>query len=167
MITVVANLKGGSGKSTVVFNLGLWLQMKGQPVVAYDLDPQLAVAIDVTFASDHPQTDPKKAGEVKLGKGPVLTRGPNINPVIADCLRKVARLKKIPYQQVAAARGTGTDANAMQLSRGGTATGLISIPNRYMHTPVEVISTRDLDNAVKLIVEFIAAHPATRDYRPL
>ena len=83
-----------------------------------------------------------------------------------DVLFKIAKQKKIPYQLTAEPRGTGTDANAMQLSRGGAATGLISIPNRYMHTPVEVISTKDLDNTVKLIVEYIAAHPANRDYRP-
>ena len=81
-------------------------------------------------------------------------------------LFKIAKAKKISYQVTAEPRGTGTDANAMQLSRGGAATGLISVPNRYMHTPVEVISTKDLDNTVKLIVEYIAAHPAKRDYRP-
>ena len=120
----------------------------------------------VTFASDHPETDPKKWGEVKLGKGPVLHRGPNINPVLEKLLFETADKHKIPYQLTAEPRATGTDANAMQLSRGGTATALISIPNRYMHTPVEVISTKDLDNTIKLIVNYLVAHPATRDYRP-
>lgn len=122
--------------------------------------------MDVTFGSDHPDTNPKKTGQVNLGKGPVLHRGPNINPIMEKELFKIATLKKIPYQVTAEPRGTGTDANAMQLSRGGAAAALISIPNRYMHTPVEVISKKDMDNTVKLIVEYIAAHPTKRDYRP-
>jgi len=150
------------GVATVQEEVGL----RGAITSTYRVNPDAGFALDVTFASDHPETDPKKIGEVKLGKGPVLHRGPNINPVMEDLLFKVAEQKKIPYQVTAEPRGTGTDANAMQLSRGGTATALISIPNRYMHTPVEVISTKDLDNTVKLIVEFLVAHPATRDYRP-
>lgn len=150
------------GVATVQEEVGL----RGAITSTYRVNPDAGFALDVTFASDHPETDPKKIGEVKLGKGPVLHRGPNINPVLEDLLFKVAEQKKIPYQVTAEPRGTGTDANAMQLSRGGTAVALISIPNRYMHTPVEVISTKDLDNTVKLIVEFLVAHPATRDYRP-
>ncbi len=150
------------GVATVQEEVGL----RGAITSSYNVNPDAGFAIDVTFASDHPETDPKKIGEVKLGSGPVLHRGPNINPVMEDILFKIAKQKKIPYQLTAEPRGTGTDANAMQLSHGGAATGLISIPNRYMHTPVEVISTKDLDNTVKLIVEYIAAHPAKRDYRP-
>ena len=150
------------GVATVQEEVGL----RGAITSSYNVNPDAGFAIDVTFASDHPETDPKKIGEVKLGSGPVLHRGPNINPIMEDVLFKIAKQKKIPYQLTAEPRGTGTDANAMQLSRGGAATGLISIPNRYMHTPVEVISAKDLDNTVKLIVEYIAAHPAKRDYRP-
>lgn len=150
------------GVATVQEEIGL----RGAITSTYHVNPDAGFAIDVTFASDHPETDPKKLGEVKLGEGPVLHRGPNINPIMENALFKVAKQKKIPYQLTAEPRGTGTDANAMQLSRGGAATALISIPNRYMHTPVEVISTKDLDNTIKLIVEYIAAHPAKRDYRP-
>jgi tetrahedral aminopeptidase len=150
------------GVATVQEEVGL----RGATTATYRVNPDAGFALDVTFSSDHPETDPKKIGEVKLGKGPVLHRGPNINPIMEDWLFKIAKQKKIPYQLTAEPRGTGTDANAMQLSRGGTATGLISIPNRYMHTPVEVISIKDLDNTIKLIVEYIAAHPATRDYCP-
>lgn len=150
------------GVATVQEEVGL----RGAITSAYTVHPHAGIAIDVGFASDHPETDPKKIGEVKLGKGPVLHRGPNINPVIEGLLFKVAKQKKIPYQVTAEPRGTGTDANAMQLCRGGAATSLISIPNRYMHTPVEVISLDDVDNCIKLLVEFLAAHPANRDYRP-
>ena len=150
------------GVATVQEEIGL----RGAITSSYQVKPDAGFAIDVTFGSDHPDTNPKKTGEVKLGAGPVLHRGPNINPVMEKELFKIAKAKKIAYQVTAEARGTGTDANAMQLSRGGAATALISIPNRYMHTPVEVISTKDLDNTIKLIVEYIAAHPAKRDYRP-
>jgi putative aminopeptidase FrvX len=150
------------GVATVQEEVGV----RGAITSSYNVNPDAGFAVDVTFASDHPDTNPKKMGEVKLGKGPVLHRGPNINPVMEVELFKVAKTQKIAYQVTAEPRGTGTDANAMQLSRGGAATALISVPNRYMHTPVEVISTKDLDNVVKLIVEYIAAHPAKRDYRP-
>lgn len=150
------------GVATVQEEIGL----RGAITSSYTVNPDAGFAVDVTFSSDHPDTNPKKLGEVKLGKGPVLHRGPNINPIMEKELFKIARAKKIAYQVTAEPRGTGTDANAMQLSRGGAATGLISVPNRYMHTPVEVISTKDLDNTVKLIVEYIVAHPAKRDYRP-
>lgn len=150
------------GVATVQEEVGL----RGAITSSYNVNPDAGFAVDVTFASDHPETDPKKLGEVKLGGGPVLHRGPNINPVMEKELFKIAKAKKIACQVTAEPRGTGTDANAMQLSRGGAATALISIPNRYMHTPVEVISTKDLDNTVKLIVEYIAAHPGKRDYRP-
>ncbi|HOK95770.1 MAG TPA: M42 family metallopeptidase [Anaerohalosphaeraceae bacterium] len=150
------------GVATVQEEVGL----RGAITSSYSIKPDAGIAIDVTFASDHPDTNPKKTGEVKLGKGPVLHRGPNINPIMERELFKTAKSRKIAYQVTAEPRGTGTDANAMQLARGGAAVGLISIPNRYMHTPVEVISTKDLDNTIKLIVEYIAAHPAKRDYRP-
>lgn len=150
------------GVATVQEEVGL----RGAITSAYRAHPQAGIAIDVTFASDHPDTDPKKTGEVKLGKGPVLHRGPNINPVMERELFKIAKTKKIPYQLTAEPRPTGTDANAIQLCRGGAATSLISIPNRYMHTPVEVISIKDMDYTIKLLTEFLAAHPAQRDYRP-
>ncbi len=150
------------GVATVQEEVGL----RGAITSSYRVHPDAGIAIDVGFASDHPDTEPKKIGEVKLGKGPNLHRGPNINPVMQDEIEKTAQKLKIPYQMTAEPRGTGTDANAMQLSRGGAATALVSIPNRYMHTPVEVLSLKDLDYVIKLLVEFLSSHPAKRDYRP-
>lgn len=150
------------GVATVQEEVGL----RGAITSAYRVHPQAGIAVDVTFASDHPDTDPKKTGEVKLGKGPVLHRGPNINPVMERELFNIAKARKIPCQLTAEPRPSGTDANAIQLCRGGAATGIVSIPNRYMHTPVEVISVKDVDYCVKLLTEFLAAHPAQRDYRP-
>ena len=102
----------------------------------------------------------------QAAKGPNLHRGPNINPVLGDELIKTAKGLKMAYQVSAQPRATGTDANAIQLARGGAAAGLVSIPNRYMHTPVEVISLKDLDSIVKLLTTLLAKHPAKKDYRP-
>jgi len=150
------------GVATVQEEIGL----RGAITSSYRVHPQAGIAVDVGFASDHPETDPKKTGQIKLGKGPVLHRGPNINPVMERELFKLARKKKVAYQVTAEARGTGTDANAMQLCRGGAATALVSIPDRYMHTPVEVISLNDLGGCIRLLTEFLAEHPRNRDYRP-
>jgi putative aminopeptidase FrvX len=150
------------GVATVQEEIGL----RGAITSSYRVNPDAGIAVDVGFASDHPETDPKKTGEVKLGKGPNLHRGANINPVLEKALAKTAKQFKIPVQITAIPRGTGTDANAIQLARGGAATALISIPLRYMHTPVEVLSLKDLDYSIKLLVEFLSAHPAKRDYRP-
>jgi tetrahedral aminopeptidase len=150
-----------AGVATVQEEIGL----RGATTSSYSINPDAGIAIDVNFASDHPDTDPKKTGEVRVGGGPNLHRGPNMNPILQEHLFKIAKKHKIEYQLTGNPRGSGTDANAMQLCRGGVATTLISVPNRYMHTPVEVISRSDLDNVVKLIVEFLVAHPATRNYK--
>ena len=151
-----------AGVATVQEEVGL----RGATTSAYSVNPDAGIALDVNFASDHPETDPKKIGDVKLGGGPNLHRGPNINPVLEAELVKTAKQAKIPYQISAQPRATGTDANAIQLNRGGVAAALVSIPNRYMHTPVEVISLRDLDNIIKLLTTFLAQHPPTKNYRP-
>ncbi|MBN1436314.1 MAG: M42 family metallopeptidase [Sedimentisphaerales bacterium] len=150
------------GVATVQEEVGL----RGAVTSSYSVNPDAGIAIDVGFASDHPETDPKKIGDVKLGGGPNLHRGPNINQILEAELVKTAKRLKIPYQVTAEPRATGTDANAMQLSRGGTATALVSIPNRYMHTPVEVISLNDCDNIIKLLVGYLSKHPASKNYCP-
>jgi endoglucanase len=105
-------------------------------------------------------------GEVKLGLGPVLYRGPNINPKVFQRLVSTARAKKIPHQVRAEPRGTGTDANAIQLSRAGVATGLVSIPNRYMHSPCEIVSLDDLDWTADLLAHFVAGVRSAKDFIP-
>ena len=137
--------------ATVQEEIGL----RGARTSAFSVDPQVGIAVDVTFATDFPGIDPKKIGEISLGKGPVIAKGPNINLGVFENMVKTAKSAKIPYQIEGIPRATGTDANMLQVTRGGVATGLISIPLRYMHTPVEVISFEDLENAVKLITYFI------------
>ncbi|GAB5562302.1 MAG: hypothetical protein SynsKO_39490 [Synoicihabitans sp.] len=128
--------------------------VRGAMTTSFSVAPHLAVAIDVGHATDHPDCDQRKFGEFKLGGGPVICRGPNINPLIYDRLVKAAKKAKVPFQLEADPGPTGTDARAIQISRGGVATGLISIPLRYMHTPSEVVDLTDVESTVKLLVEF-------------
>ncbi len=148
--------------STVQEEIGL----RGAATSAYGIHPTLGIAVDVCHATDTPGNDKKKIGEVKLGKGPVVFRGPNINPHVFAGLAKVAGGKEIPIQTCGAPRATGTDANAIQLARDGVATGLIGIPNRYMHSPVEVISRVDLYQAAQVLAAFCASVTADADWTP-
>jgi putative aminopeptidase FrvX len=139
------------GVSTVQEELGL----RGATTSAYQIRPDVGIAIEVGHASDYPDVDKKRVGEYKIGAGPILARGANINPQVYELLGRAARKAKIPLQILGAPRATGTDANVIQLSRKGVATGLVSIPLRYMHTPAEVLSLKDLDAACRLLAAFL------------
>ena len=119
-----------------------------------------------THATDTPGNDKKTQGEIKCGGGPVLFRGPNINPRVFDVLEETAKAHEIPRQVRGVPRATGTDANAIQISREGVACGLIGIPNRYMHSPVEVVHLEDLDRAAQLLAEFCLALTPQMDWTP-
>ncbi len=138
--------------------------LRGATSSGYSVDPQVALVVDVGHATDHPDCDNRKYGETKLGAGPILCRGPNINPKVFDNLVKAAKKLKIPYQVESDPRPTGTDAKAIQVGRGGVATGIASIPLRYMHTPSEVVDLEDVERCVRLFVEF-ARGVAKGDYR--
>ncbi len=131
--------------------------LRGAATAAYSCEPDAGIAVDVSHATDHPNCDNKRYGATTLGGGPILARGCNINPVVAKGLADAAKKEKIPYQMSAEPRATGTDANAMQLSRGGVATGLVGIPNRYMHSPVEMVNLGDVKHASDLIAAWIAS----------
>jgi len=139
--------------STVQEEVGL----RGATTSAYGIHPAIGIAVDVCHASDTPGNAKKQLGDTRLGSGPTIFRGPNINPHIVDRFQHLAQTHNIPIQVRGAPRATGTDANAIQLSREGVATGLIGIPNRYMHSPVEVVSLDDLTNAARLLAEFCAS----------
>src|SRR4029079_13098433 len=141
------------GVSTVAEEIGL----RGAITAAHAIRPTVGIAVDVTHATDTPGNDKKTQGEIACGKGPVLFRGPNINPRVFDRLEATAKQHEIPVQVRGVARATGTDANAIQISRDGVSCGLIGIPNRYMHSPVEVVHLDDLSNAALLLTEFCAA----------
>jgi tetrahedral aminopeptidase len=148
--------------ATVQEEIGL----RGARTSCFGIDPQVSIAVDVTHATDHPAGDKKQSGDIRCGKGAVIERGPNINHVLFDLLRKTAKKKDIPHQFAAAPSATGTDANAMQISRAGTATALIGVPNRYMHTPVEVCSLADLESCAKLLAEAVVQIDEKTDFVP-
>ena len=133
---------------------------RGAITSAHSIDPDVAIAFDVTHATDYPGIDRTKYGYITLGGGPVIAKGPNINPLVFDRLVAAARKEGIPYQIEAEPSVTGTDARSIQVSREGVPTGLVSVPLRYMHTPTETICLDDLVNAVKLITRF------TQDLEP-
>ncbi len=128
--------------------------IRGAITAAYKVQPSVALAVDVSHATDHPDCDNRRFGETFLGKGPIIVQGPNINPKVHERLIHCAKALKMPYQLEADPGPTGTDARALQVSRGGVATGIVAIPLRYMHTPSEMIDLQDLENAVKLVVAF-------------
>jgi endoglucanase len=148
--------------STVQEEIGL----RGATTSSYGIHPSVGIAVDVTHASDTPGNEKKQLGDVKLGGGPVLFRGANINRRVFESLRATAEAREITVQVRGAPRATGTDANAMQLARDGVATGLIGIPNRYMHSPVEVVSLDDLEHAAQLLAEFCASVTPQIDWTP-
>lgn len=140
--------------------------LRGAHTAAYAIDPYIGVAVDVGFATDFPNCNPKLVGEATLGGGPILHRGPNFNPIVHDRLVRAAKDARIKVQQQPIQRGSGTDANAIQLTRSGVAAALISIPCRYMHSPAEMICTKDADNAAKLLAKFLVRLKGTERLIP-
>jgi putative aminopeptidase FrvX len=134
----------------------------GALVGAHRVNPAMAIVVDVTFATDHPSIEKKELGEHTIGGGPVLTRGSVVSPVAFRLLRDTADSLRIPYSLHAAGRDTSTDADAIHLAREGVATALLSVPNRYMHSPNEMVSLVDVDRAASLIAAACkAVTPAT------
>lgn len=129
------------------------LGARGAKTAADHIRPDVGIAIDVTHATDYPTADTKVAGYIKLGKGPVIAMGPNINVTVCRQLKNSAKIYDVQFEAIA--RPTGTDANVMQISSGGVKTGLISIPCRYMHTPYEIISLDDARQAANLLGQFV------------
>lgn len=137
--------------ATVQEEIGL----RGGLTSAYSVDADVCLAFDVTHATDYPGIDKAKHGNIVCGGGPVIARGPNINPVVFNRLVAAAQAEGIDYQIEAEPGITGTDAGEMQIQRGGKACGLVSLPLRYMHTPTEVINLSDVDGCIKLLARFI------------
>jgi endoglucanase len=140
--------------------------LRGGITSAFSVDPVVGLAVEVCHATDYPDIDKRKHGEFEIGGGPVIARGANINPIVFELLVKAAEKAKVKYQIGAEPRGTGTDANAIQLSRGGKAAALLSVPLRYMHTPTEVLSLSDLEAAVRLLTRFVIDLDPATDFTP-
>lgn len=148
--------------ATVQEEIGL----RGAKTSAFGVDPHVGIAVDVTHATDCPTIDKTQESDIKLGKGPVVQRGPNINPIVFDRLEAVGNASEIPMQWAALNRGASNDGNALQLTRAGVATGIVGVPLRYMHSAVEVISHEDIDNSAQLLAEFVLGLAADTDFTP-
>ncbi|MDX1963126.1 MAG: M42 family metallopeptidase [Pirellulales bacterium] len=148
--------------STVQEEIGL----RGAQTAAYSIDPQVGIAVDVTHATDCPTVEKKQEGDVAIGKGPVVFRGPNMNHQVVQRLLDGALRREIPIQRAGMGRASPTDANALQVNKAGVAAGLVSIPNRYMHSAVELVSLDDLDRAADLLAEFVLGLNGDEDFTP-
>ena len=129
--------------------------LRGARTAAYSVDPDIGIALEVTHATDCPGLRAHQQGDLKVGEGPVLFRGPNMNPRVFDALEAAAKAVDADYQLAACGRAAPNDSNAIQTNRGGVATALISLPNRYMHSGVEMVSLDDMENGVKLLAEYL------------
>ena len=128
------------------------------------INPQMAIVVDVTFATDHPNVEKKEIGDFRVGSGPVLSRGAVISPVVFGLLRAAAEREAVTYSVHAAGRDTSTNADAIHISREGVATALVSIPNRYMHSPNELVSLDDVDKTATLLAETCRAVTRETDF---
>ena len=136
--------------STVQEEIGL----RGAKTAAGRINPDVAIAVDVTHASDCPTIEKSQQGDIGVGRGPVIFRGPNINPKVAARLIEIAEANSIDFQLASIGRAAPNDSNVLQVHGAGVATGLVAIPNRYMHSAVEVVSLSDIDNAARLLQLF-------------
>jgi putative aminopeptidase FrvX len=171
VVAEVLRLVAASGKKLAVDLYGVSsvqeeIGLRGGTTSSYTVNPDVGICVEVDFATDQPDVEKKHNGEVGLGKGPILTRGANINPHLLELLSTTAEKEKIAVQFTANPRATGTDANVMQISRNGVATALVKVPLRYMHTPVETVSLGDLENAAKLIVAALGRIRTREEFIP-
>jgi len=133
---------------------------------AVTLEPDVAVVVDVTHATDYPGIDKRRHGDYRLGGGPVLSRGASVSEVVFELLASAAEAEGIPYTIEAASRDTHTDAEAIFNAHRGIATALVSVPNRYMHSPNEMITLEDLDRTARLLAAFASRLGADADFVP-
>jgi endoglucanase len=151
---LVAEAKGARWELAAVAAVQEETTFGGSRTSAFSLQPDAALVVDVTHATDAPGVDVKTAGKHELGSGPVISRGSTLNETVFELLHAAGEEEGIPFTVEASARATGTDADAVHLSRGGVPTGLVSIPLRYMHSPVELVQVEDVHACARLIAAF-------------
>jgi endoglucanase len=138
----------------------------GARTSAVGIEPQAALVVDVTHATDWPGAEKKLSGDHRLGAGPVLSRGSSVSPVVFDLLVACAEAEQIPYSIQAAPHDTGTDADAIYNALRGVPTGLVSVPNRYMHSPNEMVALTDIERAARLLAAFARRLEPGTDFVP-
>jgi putative aminopeptidase FrvX len=151
---LVAQDGGAPGEVVAVASVQEEITFAGARTTAYALEPDVAVVVDVTHATDAPGIEVREIGKHELGSGPVIERGSIISPAVFELLHDTAEAEGIPFTISASARSTGTDADAVHISRAGVPTGVVSIPLRYMHSPVELVQLDDVEATAKLIAAF-------------
>ena len=157
---LVAEAGGAAGDVIAVAAVQEEITFGGARTVTHRLNPGLAIAVDVTHATDAPGIDESEIGRHHFGSGPVIERGSTLHPAITEMLIEAAEAEDIPHTIAASARATGTDADAIFIARDGIPTGLVSVPLRYMHSPVEMVQLDDVQNAARLIAAFAQRLPA-------
>jgi putative aminopeptidase FrvX len=151
---LVAEGGGAPGDVAAVGAVQEEITFGGARTTAYSLRPDVAIAVDVTHATDAPGIDVREQGKHELGGGPVIERGSTLHPMVFEMLHDAAEREGIPFSLQVSSRATGTDADAIHFSRGGVPTGLVSIALRYMHSPVEMVQLSDIDACARLIAAF-------------
>ncbi len=151
---LVAEAGGAAGDVAAVAAVQEETTFAGARTTAFSLDPAIAVAVDATFATDQPGIELGELTRHPLGSGPALTRGTTLHPRVFELLHETAEAEGIPFTVASTGRATATDADAIHLSRAGVATALVSVPARYLHSPVELCQLDDVANAAKLIAAF-------------
>lgn len=149
-----------NGQFAAVAGVQEEIGLHGAKTSSFQIRPDLAVAIDVTHATDAPGIEEKELGSHELGSGPTITRGSTLSPTVFEMLVEAAEAEQIPHTLAASGTSSHTDADAIQVSRTGVPTGLVSIPLRYMHSPVEMVDLADVEATVELIAAFAARIPA-------
>jgi endoglucanase len=139
----------------------------GARTSAVKLQPDAAIVVDVTHATDYPGVEKKEIGDFKLGAGPVISRGSVVNRMVFSQLIEAAEAEQIAYAVEAAPRATNTDADAIHTARSGVATGLVSVPCRYMHSPNEMVSLEDLSRASQLLAAWVGRLNGKTSFIPL
>ncbi|MBS1726101.1 MAG: M42 family metallopeptidase [Armatimonadetes bacterium] len=148
--------------ATVQEEIGL----RGARTSSYWINAQSGLAVDVNHAIDYPSVSKTKYGQLDVGKGPSVMRGANANPIVFRMILDACDNADIPYQVDVTGGGTGTDGNAMQLNRAGMAVGIVGVPLRYMHTPVELLSLTDVENCAKLMAAYCRSVTPETDFTP-
>jgi len=168
VMSALERVKAGSPQAAVisVSTVQEEIGLRGATTASYSADAKLGIAVDVTHATDTPDVNQAQHGDIKMDAGPVIVRGPNTNSKVFERLTNLAKQSEIPYQVNALPKAASNDAAALQLSRGGQATAVVAIPNRYMHSPVEVVSLQDLEHAAELIAQFCLSLTPECDFTP-
>jgi endoglucanase len=151
---LVAEGGGAAGDVVAVAAVQEEIGLNGARTTAYSLEPDVAIVVDVTHATDAPGIDKKELGDHPFGSGPVIDRGLTLHPRVFELLHETAEAEGIPFTVAASAGRTGTDADVVHISRGGVPTGVVSLPLRYMHSAVEMVELEDVHNAARLIAAF-------------